>query len=90
LTGLTIYLNNTTYAQESSFTNKNTNFNIAVAADWGCKEDAKKTVQNIQSKNPELVIANGDLSYGKSSECWLEIIQPFKSKMKNSHGRSLI
>ena len=38
-------------------------FNIAVAADWGCEEDTKKTAENIQNKNPELVIAAGDLSY---------------------------
>ncbi|HET8793232.1 MAG TPA: LamG-like jellyroll fold domain-containing protein, partial [Nitrososphaeraceae archaeon] len=61
-------------------------FNIAVAADWGCDENAQKTAQNIQSKNPELVIANGDLSYKKSAECWFELIQPFKSKMKIAMG----
>jgi hypothetical protein len=61
-------------------------FNIAVAADWGCKDDAQKTAENIHSKNPELVIANGDLSYGKSAACWFEIIQPIKSKMKISMG----
>jgi hypothetical protein len=63
-----------------------TTFNIAVAADWGCDENAQKTAENMQNKNPELVIANGDLSYKKSSECWLEIIQPFKSKMKIAMG----
>ncbi|HET8794071.1 MAG TPA: metallophosphoesterase [Nitrososphaeraceae archaeon] len=65
--------------------NNNKNFNIAVAADWGC-DDAKQTVQNMQSKNPELVIANGDLSYKKSANCWLEMIQPLKSKMKIAMG----
>ncbi|HEX5187831.1 MAG TPA: LamG-like jellyroll fold domain-containing protein [Nitrososphaeraceae archaeon] len=61
-------------------------FNIAVAADWGCDENAEKTAQNIQNKDPELVIANGDLSYKKSAECWFEIIQPFKSKLKIAMG----
>jgi hypothetical protein len=61
-------------------------FNIAVAADWGCDENAEKTAQNIQSMDPELVIGNGDLSYKKSAECWFEIIQPFKSKMKIAMG----
>jgi hypothetical protein len=76
------------YAHESTtdIHKKNSNFNIAIAADWGCKEDAQKTAENIQSKNPELVIANGDLSYGESAECWLEIIQPLKSKMKIAMG----
>jgi hypothetical protein len=40
----------------------------------------------MQNKNPELVIANGDLSYGKSADCWFEIIQPLKSKIKIAMG----
>jgi hypothetical protein len=61
-------------------------FNIAVAADWGCDENATKTAQNIQKKNSELVIAAGDLSYKKSADCWFEIIEPFVSKMKIAMG----
>ena len=61
-------------------------FNIAVASDWGCEEDTKKTAENIQSKNPELVISAGDQSYDESSDCWFEIIDPFKSKMKIAMG----
>src|SRR5688572_6942988 len=57
-------------------------FNIAVAADWGCTEDTEKTAENIQGKDPEIVIAAGDLSYEESADCWFEIIQPFMSKMK--------
>ena len=37
LTGLTINFNFNIYAQKSSFNKENTNFNIAVAADWGCE-----------------------------------------------------
>ena len=77
--------NNSIYAQNNNNYNNN-NFNIAVAADWGCNENAKKTVQNIQDKNPEIVIANGDLSYKKSANCWLEMIQPLKLKMKIAMG----
>ena len=36
MTGLTINFNYNIYAHKSSFTKENTNFNIAVAADWGC------------------------------------------------------
>jgi Calcineurin-like phosphoesterase len=79
--------NNSIYAQNNNNNdNNNNNFNIAVAADWGCDDAAKQTVQNIQNKNPELVIANGDLSYKKSADCWFEIIQPLKSKMKIAMG----
>lgn len=61
-------------------------FNLAVAADWGCKDDAKQTSQNIQDKSPELVIAPGDLSYEESSHCWVDIISPFKHKLMISMG----
>jgi Calcineurin-like phosphoesterase len=86
------------YAQESTTTSSQNNqivtpeekssssLNIAVAADWGCNGDAKKTSENIQNKNPELVIAGGDLSYGKSANCWDSIISPFESKLKVSMG----
>jgi predicted MPP superfamily phosphohydrolase len=77
------------YATESINSNtiqtKNA-FNIAVAADWGCKEDAKKTSKNIQDKNPELVVAAGDLSYKGQGDCWENIVSPFESKLKVSMG----
>ena len=53
---------------------KKHSFNIAVSADWGCEKDTKKTAENIQKKNPELVISAGDASYHKSSKCWFDII----------------
>ena len=84
------------YATETTTTtainnNSNTNqtkkdFNIAIASDWGCDVNAKKTAENIQEKNPELVIAGGNLSYDKSANCWENIISPFESKLKISMG----
>jgi hypothetical protein len=71
---------------ENIYSDTKNSFNIAVAADWGCEDDAQKTSQNIQDKNPELVIAPGDLSYEESSECWVDIISPFKSKLMISMG----
>ena len=85
-----ININNGSLQQNSNnittTTKAKSSFNIAVASDWGCKKDAKKTSENIQKKNPELVIAAGDLSYKKSADCWFEIIQPLKSKMKIAIG----
>ncbi len=81
---------NLVYAKDPSPSNnlieKEKSFNIAIASDWGCNEDAKKTSQNIQNKNPELVIAGGDLSYEKSGDCWSNQISPFKSKLKIAMG----
>jgi hypothetical protein len=83
--------NTTTISKNSQTTisenkSSSSSFNIAVASDWGCNEDAKKTAENIQEKNPELVIAVGDLSYGKSADCWFKIVEPFKSKIKIAMG----
>lgn len=76
--------NNNNYGY--SYHNNDGVFNIAVAGDWGCGDDTKKTVENIQNKDPELVIAAGDLSYKNSADCWFEIIQPIQSKMKIAMG----
>ena len=86
---LTIQFNTLVYGQDSSITNNlktSKNFNFAVASDWGCDEDAQKTADNIQSKNPELVIAGGDLSYKGTGTCWTDIIAPFESKTIVSMG----
>jgi hypothetical protein len=63
-------------------------FNIAISGDWGCSTDTKETVKNIQNKNPELVIAAGDLSYEESTgDCWIEdIIKPVITKTKIAFG----
>lgn len=85
---LILTLNHLVYAQDSitpTVGSANT-FNIAIASDWGCKGDAEKTAKNIQSHNPELVIAGGDLSYKGSSACWMDIIAPFKDKTTISMG----
>jgi hypothetical protein len=86
-----LIMENSNYLQtnKDQYSNNNHNdgkFNIAVAADWGCEEDTEKTAENIQSKNPEIVIAAGDLSYEESADCWFEIIEPFMSKMKIAVG----
>ena len=80
--------NSTIFAQQSTNIDnqKDINFNIAISSDWGCDENAKSTAENIQSKDPELVIAGGDASYDKSASCWFEIIQPFQSKLKIAMG----
>jgi hypothetical protein len=93
VTTFVLIFNTPVYAQDSPNNSQKHNtesikksFNIAVASDWGCDDNAKATAKNIQSKDPELVIAGGDASYKKSAECWFEIIQPFKSKLKIAMG----
>lgn len=78
--------NNSSNQKTLKTTSNKNSFNIAITSDWGCGKDTINTVQNIQKKNPELVIAGGDLSYKESSKCWFDIIQPLKSKMKIAMG----
>ena len=44
-------------------------FNFAATGDFGCGDEAKRTVNNIKAKDPELVISTGDLSYQKYAAC---------------------
>src|ERR671915_924190 len=61
-------------------------YNVSAAGDWGCNDNTKKTVSNIISKNPELVLGLGDYSYESTSDCWLAIVDPLGEKMKISIG----
>jgi hypothetical protein len=37
----------------------------------GCTDDTSDTIKTIQNKDPELVLALGDLSYENTGNCWL-------------------
>ena len=52
------------------------NFNLVAAGDFGCTKEAKQTIQGMMNKDPELVIALGDLAYKKKPDCWFNIISP--------------
>ena len=63
-------------------------FNFAVAGDFGCGDEANKTIETMVSKKPELVLALGDLAYKKNPNCWFDMIAPLEnnSKFKISFG----
>ncbi|HEY9406152.1 MAG TPA: hypothetical protein VIP53_01750, partial [Nitrososphaera sp.] len=44
-------------------------FNIAAVGDWGCTSNTTNTVNNIVSRDPELVLGLGDYSYQNSADC---------------------
>ena len=62
----------------SNSSSSNSNFNFAAAGDFGCNENTEETIDNIVSKNPEIVLALGDLSYAHSAECWIELMEPLE------------
>ena len=61
-------------------------YTIVAVGDWDCNADTKKTVENIQKQNPNIVLSLGDMSYTSKADCWLEEIAPLKDKMLISQG----
>ncbi|MDW0144761.1 MAG: metallophosphoesterase [Nitrososphaeraceae archaeon] len=62
------------------------NFNFAAAGDFGCSTNTKNTVENMQSKEPEIVLALGDLSYHSTADCWFDMMLPIKDKLMITLG----
>jgi hypothetical protein len=54
----------------------NQEFNFVAAGDFGCGDEANRTIKGMINKDPEIVIALGDLSYNKSAECWITSVMP--------------
>jgi predicted MPP superfamily phosphohydrolase len=79
----------TSSSSSSSFSSSipsTTDFNFAAAGDWGCTDDTSSTIKNIQNKDPELILALGDLSYEKTAKCWLDETSSIKNKLKIAMG----
>ena len=84
-----VFLINHSYATDKNeFASKVQKFNFVVAGDFGCGDEAKKTIDMMSSKQPELVIALGDLAYKKNPDCWFNLISPLEkdNKFKISFG----
>jgi hypothetical protein len=62
------------------------NFNFATAGDFSCSANTEKMVANIGKKDPELVLALGDLSQHSTADCWFDLMSPFKGKMMMTFG----
>ena len=61
-------------------------FGISAVGDWGCSSNTQQTVNNIENKNPQLVLALGDYSYQSTAKCWLDKIKPIDTKIKINIG----
>ncbi|MDP9305312.1 MAG: metallophosphoesterase, partial [Thermoproteota archaeon] len=81
-----------THAENSDKTKdkpeKNQGFNFVAAGDFGCGDEPNRTIEGMINKDPEIVIALGDLSYNKSAGCWLNTMTPLDTpgKIKISIG----
>ena len=80
------YAANTTTAASSSSLPSTANLNFAAVGDWGCTGDTTNTIKNIQNKDPELVLALGDLSYENTANCWLNETGSINNKLKIAIG----
>jgi hypothetical protein len=75
----------TAEASTNSSIRKN-DFNFAAVGDWGCNPNSINSTRNIINKDPELVLALGDLSYEATANCWLNMIDPIDHKTKITIG----
>lgn len=75
-----VYLLVETFAEEKNRQSPKMlkNFNFVAAGDFDCGDEPKRTVSGMMEKNPEIVIALGDLSYRESARCWLNDIAPLE------------
>src|ERR671921_1292489 len=80
------YAANTTTAASSSSLPSTANLNFAAVGDWGCTGDTTNTIKNIQNKDPELVLALGDLSYENTANCWLNETSSINNKLEIAIG----
>jgi hypothetical protein len=74
------------YGLKDEGDNRNIEFNFAVASDFGCSENARNTIKNMEDKKPELVLPLGDLSVDKTANCWLDLISTFDDKSEITFG----
>jgi predicted phosphodiesterase len=74
------------YGLKDEGDNRAVDFNFAAAADFGCSENARNTVKNMEDKKPELVLTLGDLSVDKTANCWLDLISPFDDTAEITFG----
>ncbi len=62
-------------------------YNFIAVGDWYCNEETEKTVQNILSIEPEVIITTGDqIKESPSFSCRIEISKPIKDIMRIAIG----
>jgi len=61
--------------------------NIVAVGDFYCNDETEKTIENIISIDPELIVTTGDhVKDEKSAKCWIEMSEKIKDKMKIAVG----
>jgi hypothetical protein len=61
--------------------------NIVAVGDFYCNDETEKTIENIISIDPELIITTGDhVKDERTAKCWIEMSEEIKDKMKIAIG----
>ena len=64
-----------------------TDYNFIATGDWYCNDETKKTIKNILSVHPELIITTGDqVKESPSAKCWMDMSKPIHDKLKIAIG----
>lgn len=63
-------------------------FNFVVAGDYGCGDNARRTINNMITRKPNLVLSTGDNSYSRTADCWFDVVSPLdkSGKVKVAFG----
>jgi hypothetical protein len=59
---------------DEAITGGKSEFEFTVAGDYGCDSKTRQTVEGMEDEDPDLVLALGDLSEVKDSDCFFDII----------------
>ena len=59
---------------DETLTGGKSEFDFAIAGDYGCDSKTRQTVEGMEDEDPDLVLALGDLSEVKDSDCFFDII----------------
>ena len=79
----------TIFGQQSNdqLDNKDININTVAVGDFYCNDETEDIIEDIISVNPELLITTGDhVKNVKSADCWIEMSETLKDKMKIAIG----
>ena len=79
----------TIFGQQSNdqHDNKDININTVAVGDFYCNDETEDIIEDIISVNPELLITTGDhVKDVKSADCWIEMSETLKDKMKIAIG----
>ena len=69
------------YIQENPVGSRN-DYKFLVASDYGCDDITKETINAMKKKNPNLVLALGDLSEVKDPDCFFDMFKSLDEKDK--------